>query len=72
MGVDKVSHELHSLYCSPNVVMVIKSRKLGWTGHAATMEESRDAFKNLTDKPTIKGTLERSRRRWKDNTRIDL
>ena len=36
---------LHSLYRSPNIVRVIKSRRLGWAGHVARMEEGRSAFK---------------------------
>jgi hypothetical protein len=31
--------ELHSLYFSPNIVRVIKSRKMRWAGHLARMEE---------------------------------
>ena len=45
------NEELHSLYCSPNKVRVIKSRRL-WTGHVARMEKVRSAFKILTGKPT--------------------
>jgi hypothetical protein len=33
--------ELHSLYSSPNIVRVIKSRKTRWAGHVARMEEGR-------------------------------
>ena len=46
------NEELHSLYHSPNIVRVIKSRRLRWTGHVATMEEGRSAFKIITGKPT--------------------
>ena len=42
------NEELHSLYRSPNIVRVIKSRKLRWAGHIARMEEGRSAFKILT------------------------
>ena len=38
------NEELHSLYRSPNIVRVIKSRRLRWAGHVARMEESRSAF----------------------------
>ena len=48
------NEELHSLYRSPNIVRVIKSRRLRWVGHVARMEESRSAFKVLTGKPTGK------------------
>ena len=37
--------ELHSLYCSPNIVKVIKSRRLRWAGNVARMEEDRSAFR---------------------------
>ena len=39
------NEELHSLYRSSNVVTVIKSRRLRWTGHVARMEKDRSAFK---------------------------
>jgi hypothetical protein len=31
--------ELHSLYSSPNIVRVIKSRRTRWAGHVAHMGE---------------------------------
>ena len=60
------------LYRSPNIVRVIKSRRLRWAGHVARMEEETTAFKNFTGKPTGKRPLERLRRRWEDNIRIEL
>jgi hypothetical protein len=42
------NEELHSLYRSPKIVRVIKSRRLRLTGHADRMEEGRSAFKILT------------------------
>jgi hypothetical protein len=42
------NEELHSLYRSPNIVRVIKSRRLRWAGHVARMEEERSAFKIFT------------------------
>ena len=65
------SEELHSLYRSFNIVRVIKSRRLTWAGHVA-LEEGSSAFKILTGKPTGKRPLERPRRRWEDNIRMDL
>ena len=41
-------------------------------GHLVGMEEGRSAFKILTGRPTIKITLGRPRRRWKDNIRMGL
>ena len=46
------NEELHSLYRSPNIVMVIKSRRLRWAGHVTRMQEGRSAFKILTGKLT--------------------
>ena len=41
------NEELHSLYSSPNIIRVIKSRRLRWAGHVARIEEGRSAFKIL-------------------------
>ena len=46
------NEELHSLYRSPKILRVIKSRILRWAGQVAKMEEGRDAFNVLTGKPT--------------------
>ena len=45
---------LHSLNRSPNIVRVIKSRRLRWAGHVTRKEDVRTAFKFLTGKPTGK------------------
>ena len=51
---------------------MIKSRRLRWAGHVARMGgEGRSAFKILTGKPSGKRPLERPRRRWEDNIRMD-
>ena len=55
------NEKLHSLYCSPNIVRVIKSIRLRWAGHVARMKEGRIAFKILPGKPTGKRTLGRPR-----------
>ena len=57
-----------SLYSSFNIVRLIKSRRLRWTGYVARMEVGRSALKILIGKPTGK----RPRRRWEDNIRMDL
>ena len=62
------NEEFYSLYRSPNIVRVIKSRRLRWAGHVARMEEGRSAFKILTGKRR----LGRPRRRWEDTIRMDL
>ena len=57
------------MYCSPNIVRVIKSRRLRCAKHVARMEIGRSAFEILTGKPTGKRPLGRPRRRWEDNIR---
>ena len=66
------NEELHSLYRSPNIVRVIKYRRLRWAEHVARMGEGRSAFKVITGKRVGKGPLGRPRRRWEDNIRMDL
>jgi hypothetical protein len=55
--------ELHSLYSSPNIVRVIKSRRMRWAGHVARMGEGRGAYRVLVEKPEGKRPLGRPRRR---------
>ena len=66
------NEELHSLYCSPNIFRLIKSRRLRWAGHIARMEEYMSAFKILTGTPAGKRPLGRPRSRWEDNIRMDF
>jgi hypothetical protein len=64
--------ELHSLYSSPNIVRVIKSRRIRWAGHVARMGEERGAYRVLVGWPEGKRTLGRPRRRWEDNIKMNL
>jgi hypothetical protein len=43
--------ELHGLYYSPNVVWVIKSRRMRWAGHVARMGEGRGVHRILVGRP---------------------
>jgi hypothetical protein len=64
--------ELHDLYSSPNIVGVIKSRRMRWAGHVARMGEGRSAYRVLVGRPEGKRPLGRPRRRWEDNIKMDL
>ena len=59
-------------YSSPNIVRVIKSRRMKWAGHVARMGEEKGAYRVLAGKPEGKRPLGRPRRRWVDNNRMDL
>jgi hypothetical protein len=64
--------ELHSLYSSPNIIRVIKSRGVRWAGHVARMGEERGVYRVLVGRPEGKGPLGRPRSRWEDNIKMDL
>jgi hypothetical protein len=66
------NEELYALYPSPNIIRVIKSRRLRWAGHVACMGDRRGAYKALVGKSEGRRPLERPRRRWKDNIKMDL
>jgi hypothetical protein len=59
--------ELHSLYSSPNIVRVIKSRRMRWAGHVARMEEGRVVYRVLVGRPEGKRPLGRPRLRWEED-----
>jgi len=66
------NEELSDLYSSPNIVRVIKSRRMRWAGHVARMGKERVAYRVLVGKPEGKRPLGRPTRRWVDNIRMDL
>ena len=66
------NEELNDLYCSPIIFWVIKSRRMRWTGHVARMGKRRYMYRVLVGKPEGKRPLERPRRRWEDNIKMDL
>ena len=57
---------------SPNIVRVIKPRRMRWEGHVARMGERRGVYRVLVGKPEGKRPLWRLRRRWEDNIKMDL
>jgi hypothetical protein len=64
--------ELNDLYCSPNIVRKIKSKRMRGAGHVAIIEEMRGVNRVLAGKPEGKRQLGRSRCRWEDNIKMDL
>ena len=66
------NEKLNDLCSSPNIVRVIKSRRMSWAGHVAHMGEERGVYRVLVGKPEGKRPLGRRRRRWLDNIRMDL
>jgi len=66
------NEELNDLYPSPNIVRVIKSRKMRWAGHVAHMGDERGVYRVLVEKPEGRRPLGIPRRRWVNNIRMDL
>ena len=66
------NEELNDLYPSPDIVRVIKSRKMRWAGNVTRMGEERGVYRVLVGKLEGKRPLGRPRRRWVDNIRTDL
>jgi hypothetical protein len=64
--------ERYALYCSPNIIRVIKSRRLRWTEYVARMGESRGAYRVLVGKPEGRRLPGRPRRRREDNIKMDF
>jgi len=69
----KLSNEvLNDLYSSPNIVRVIKSKRMRWVVHVACIGERRGVHRVLVEKPGGKRLLDRPRSRWEDNIKKDL
>jgi hypothetical protein len=61
-----------SLYSSPNIVRVIKTRRMRWAVHVARMREGRGVYRILVGRSEGKRPLGIPRRRWEDNIKMDL
>jgi hypothetical protein len=63
------NEELHNLYFSPSVIIMMKLRRMRWGGNVAQMGEQRNACRILVGKPDGKRPLGRPRHRWVRNIR---
>jgi hypothetical protein len=66
------NEELNDLYSSPNIVRVIKSRRMRWAAHVARMGERRGAYRILVRRPEGRRPLGTARRRSEDSSKMDL
>jgi hypothetical protein len=66
------NEELNDLYSSPNIIPVIKLRRMRWAEHVACMGEKRGAYRILVGSPEGRRPLGRPRRTWEDNIKMAL
>jgi hypothetical protein len=57
---------------SPNIVRMIKSRRVRWEGHVTLMGVGRGVYRVLAGRPEGKRSLGKPRRKWEDNIRLEL
>jgi len=65
------NEELNDLYTSPNIVRVIKSRRMRWAGYVARMVRSGGVY-GIGGEAEGREPLGRPRCRWVDNIKMDL
>jgi hypothetical protein len=68
----KPNEELNDLYCSQNIIRVIKSSSMRWAWQVARLGERRDVYLVLVGKPEGRRPLEKSCGRWEENIKMEL
>jgi hypothetical protein len=66
------NEELSDLYSLPNIVPVVKSRRMRWAEHVVRLGEGTGVHRVLVGKSEGKRPLGRPRRRWEDNIKTDI
>jgi hypothetical protein len=64
--------QLYDLYSSPNIIRVIKSRRMRWVGHVACMGDIGGPYRVLMGRPEGKRPRGRPRHKWENNIETDL
>jgi len=64
--------ELYALYCSPNIIRIIKSKRMRWAGQTACNVERRSVYRGLVGRPDRNRPLGRLGRRWEYNIKMNL
>jgi hypothetical protein len=66
------NEELHNLYASPDIIRMIKSRRMRWAEYGASMGEMRNAYKILVGTPEGNKSLRGPMNGWEDSIKMDL
>jgi hypothetical protein len=66
------NEELHNLYTSPSIIIMIKLWSMRWAGNVELMGEKMNAYRILVGKLEGKRPLGRPRHRWKDNIKTEV
>jgi len=66
------NEKFNDRYSTPNIIQVIKLRRIRWVGHAACMQKGRIVYRVLVGTPEGKRTLGRFRHQWEYNFEMDL
>jgi len=65
------NEELHNLYALPNIIRIIKSRRMRWAGHTVRMKEVKNTYNILVGQIEGKGPLGSPKHNCEDNIRMD-